>query len=152
MKNIYINYGATAYHYMLHDFRRLRRPTFEEIDLISFLNSFTYYATDLGYSFIDENNQNVLNKDIAMKIIDDFAEYTKDKNNRTVCYFSEDGLEKMRKAYETMSDDYKNAIYKFEEMYARSSYNTKSIYKMIEDGYKKCAKPYQEKFDEEHLA
>ena len=57
----------------------------------------------------------------------------------------------MRDKYENCDDEYKNLIYKFEEMLAKRNYSSKTLCKYIELGYKNGAKGYQ-KEEEYHLA
>ena len=134
-KNMRFNYGATAYQFMLHQYRMRSEIFFRAIDLEGFIKSFIYHSGFHGCNFFDDNSEDLSYIEAARHIIGLYASYTKDNYGHTFCYFNRNGLERMRSEYENMSDDYRKEIYSFEEMYVREIFDTKETYRQIENNY-----------------
>lgn len=151
MEIIVANPGATAYHFLIHEYKLTRNSTFTEDNLDSFVGYFFQFVNSLGHRIVDKEGNSVSQEKMTETILDNYANYTKNNLGKNVCYFSSDCIEEMRECYEKCNYVYKLLIFNFEEKLARENYNNKIIYTTIEDGYKKSLK-HIEKADEKHLA
>lgn len=151
MNKIIANPGATAYHFLIHEYKLTHNSTFNENDLESFVDCFFKHTEALGYSFIDKEGNSFSREQMTDAIIDNFVDYTTNDIDQIVCYFNSDNIEEMRNEYEKCNFQYKALIYRLEETLAKENYNNRSIYTLLEKGYKKSLK-YIEKDDEKHLA
>ena len=151
MNILVANLGATAYHFLIHEYKIVHSPTFKEDDFENFIHYFYEFAKASGYSLTDKEGNEFTQEKMIETILDNYVDYTTNDMGNRVCYFSSDNIDEIRNDYEKCNFAYKILIYRLEENLAKENYSNKQIYSLIEDHYKKSLKSI-EKEDNKHLA
>ena len=151
MKVLAANPEATAYHFLLREFKLFRNFTFSENDLNCFINFFYDFAEGMGYKFVDKNGNDFSRETMLETIMFSYVYNTTNNMGKRVCYFGIDGLDKMRSGYEKCNFFYKQLILRYEEYLTRDAFSNRKLYSMFEDGYKKLVKNI-EKDEDKNLA
>ena len=151
LKILVANLGATAYHFMINEFRITHEPTFKEKNFEFFIERFFGFVQASGYLLVDKEGKALTHNKMADEILNTYVNYTTDEMGNRVCYFDDNVVNHMRKDYEKCNFIYKNLILRLEEALARDYYSNKEIYSVIENSYRESLR-YVEKDDKKNLA
>ena len=152
MDKIVIDSAAVAYHYMIHTFKVNRDAKFNDGNFRNFVEDFELYANENNFELVNKEGKTLKYFDICDEISANYVEHSKDVFGDNFSHFSVDAIETMRKAYQNSSYDYKSMVFKFEEMLARTLYQSPSNYLLVEKYYKMDAKKYKKADDEKIMA
>lgn len=139
-----VNYGAIAYHFMLHSFRAHYSSIFSQEYLEFFIYDFVEnFSRVKGIIFVNEDGKPISHKEITQDIMYNYVQKEKDARGNPFLYFPADCIKILRDSYEESSQRYKTLVYEFEKMLIQESYRNPDIYLVYERAYEKDTKQYK---------
>lgn len=148
-QKVILDANSFAYYFLLHNFKTSKQVKFYEQELGSFLYDFISQLKLFKYEFFDKDNKEIEVEHKSDEFIQNFTGEIIDclarplNIDQTEFYFTSESIAEMRKSYDNISENFKDAITDFETLCLYNAFFTPKIYSVYENGYKKLTKDFE---------
>ena len=150
-KFLVLDNAAFAYYFMHHNYRKYQVVEFTEQDLLTFLDYFSYFASDKNFVLLNSEKKVLLEEDaqrtVVDSILDNFCVFLKHDGTQKHYCVDFECLSKMSRAYDYATPSFKQLVIDYETQYVIEAYSNKKALSNFESLIKSDAKRLKSRVD-----